>query len=67
VVLAEEYDGPGSGLDGTLPTGDMSTEATAEEATAEEATVDKASQDTASTPLPSPVITAGSDDPRCVN
>ncbi len=58
VVLAEDYDGPGSGLDGTLPTGE---------------TVDKAAQDTSTdslaeqAPLPSPVITAGSDDPKCVN
>lgn len=56
VVLTEEYDGPGSGLDGTLPTGE---------------TVTKAAQDSSETaavaPPPSPVITAGSDDPRCVN
>ncbi len=56
VVLTEEYDGPGSGLDGTLPT-----------ATA--ATVDKASSDVTAeqAPPPSPVITAGSADPKCVN
>lgn len=56
VVLADGYDGPGSGLDGTLPSS---------------AEVDKSSQDssagTAAVPLSSPVITAGSDDPRCVN
>jgi hypothetical protein len=54
VVLAEGYAGPGSGLDGTLPS----------------ATVDKAAaeQDAAGqAPLPSPVITAGSNDPKCVN
>jgi len=61
VVLTEEYAGPGSGLDGTLPAG-----TTTEEAAAEEGTVSKASADTAA-PLASPVITAGSDDPRCVN
>jgi hypothetical protein len=54
VILAEGYAGPGSGLDGTLPS----------------ATVDKAAaeQDAAGqAPLPSPVITAGSNDPKCVN
>ncbi len=59
VVLSEDYDGPGSGLDGTLPTGDVSTAET----------VDKSSgaADTGTgAPPPSPVITAGSDDPRCV-
>ena len=50
VVLAADYQGPGSGLDGTLPTA-----ATVQDAAAEAA------------PLPSPVITAGPDDPRCVN
>ena len=60
VVLTEEYDGPGSGLDGTLPT-------------ASAATIDKASTDINSgttaeqAPPPSPVITAGSADPKCVN
>ena len=56
VVLTKDYAGPGSGLDGTLPT-----------ATAE--TVDKAAaQETADqVPPPSPVITAGSNDPKCVN
>lgn len=54
VVLAEDYKGPGSGLDGTLPTA---------------ATVDDAAAEAASSeaPPPSPVITAGSDDPKCVN
>lgn len=59
VVLAEDYDGPGSGLDGTLPTGELSAEET----------VDKSSGTTDTgtvAPPPSPVITAGSDDPRCV-
>ena len=60
VVLTEEYEGPGSGLDGTLPT-------------ASAATVDKAAADIDSeitdeqAPPPSPVITAGSADPKCVN
>ncbi|MBU3749327.1 MAG: LytR family transcriptional regulator [Mycobacterium sp.] len=53
VVLAEDYRGPGSGLDGTLPTA-----ATVRDAAAEAPVV---------APPPSPVITAGPDDPRCVN
>jgi hypothetical protein len=57
VLLADGYAGPGSGLDGTLPTS---------------AEVDKAAKDTApgdggQAPPPSPVITAGSNDPKCVN
>jgi hypothetical protein len=61
VVLTEDYAGPGSGLDGTLPTG---------------ATIDKSAQDIsgdasadslAEQVPPSPVFTAGSEDPKCVN
>ncbi|WP_328363790.1 LCP family protein [Mycobacterium sp. NBC_00419] len=54
VVLASDYTGPGSGLDGTLPTA---------------ATVDQAAGQAgdATAPPPSPIITAGSDDPKCVN
>jgi LCP family protein required for cell wall assembly len=56
VVLADDYVGPGSGLDGTLPTSAM---------------VDQQSADDAASaidaPLPSQVITAGSNDPKCVN
>ena len=56
VVLADDYAGPGSGLDGTLPTA---------------ATVNQESSDIGITstdaPPPSPVITAGSNDPKCVN
>lgn len=56
VVLTEEYEGPGSGLDGTLPTASAATvNKASSEATAEQA------------PPPSPVITAGSNDPKCVN
>jgi hypothetical protein len=51
VVLAKDYAGPGSGLDGTLPTAETISDAAAESAG----------------PAPSPVITAGSDDPKCVN
>ena len=53
VVLAGDYTGPGSGLDGSDPLLE---------------TIDPAatgSTDTA--PPPSPIITAGSDDPECVN
>jgi LCP family protein required for cell wall assembly len=53
VVLAEDYKGPGSGLDGTLPTA----------ATVQDAAADAAPS---AVPPPSPVITAGPDDPRCV-
>lgn len=57
VVLADGYGGPGSGQDGTLPSS---------------AEIDKAAQDTSAdsagqAPPPSPVITAGSNDPKCVN
>ena len=56
VVLADGYEGPGSGQDGTLPSS---------------AAVDKAAKDTSAdaghAPPPSPVITAGSNDPKCVN
>jgi hypothetical protein len=53
VVLGSNYTGPGSGLDGTDPT----------LATADPA----ASEPTDQTPPPSPIITAGSDNPECVN
>ena len=53
VVLGSNYTGPGSGLDGTDPT----------QATADAA----ASESTDQTPPPSPIITAGSDNPECVN
>ncbi len=60
VVLTQDYDGPGSGLDGTLPSSEPQSE-----------TVDKAAADASDTNQaalpPSPVITAGSDDPKCVN
>lgn len=54
VILASDYTGPGSGLDGTLPTA---------------ATVDQAAGQAGdgTPPPPSPIITAGSDDPKCVN
>ncbi len=55
VVLAGDYTGPGSGLQGTDPTMDT-------------ATVDQAAASTDTTaPPPSPIITAGSNDPQCVS
>jgi hypothetical protein len=58
VVLGADYTGPGSGLGNEDPstigldTGD---------------TVDPAAVDTEGAPLISPILTAGSDDPACVN
>lgn len=54
VVLAADYTGPGSGLDGSDPTA---------------ATFDPAAGTASDSqaPPPSPIITAGSNDPRCVN
>jgi len=56
VVLAGDYTGPGSGVDGSDPT---------------LATVDPAAggntDSTDSAPAPSPILTAGSNDPECVN
>ena len=56
VVLAGDYTGPGSGLDGSDPT---------------PATVDPAAAGTTdstdSAPASSPILTAGSNDPECVN
>jgi hypothetical protein len=52
VVLAADYTGPGSGLDGTDP---MLT------------TADPVAVGSTENPLASPIITAGSNDPECVN
>jgi LCP family protein required for cell wall assembly len=52
VVLADDYTGPGSGLGTDDPASDPGQ------------TVDQAA---AEAPLPSPIITAGSDDPACVS
>ncbi|QYL19775.1 LCP family protein [Mycolicibacterium pallens] len=54
VVLASDYTGPGSGLEGSLPTSAAVSQAAGQ-----------AGDGTA--PPPSPIITAGSDDPKCVN
>lgn len=61
VVLASDYTGPGSGLDSNTSDlgGDTTGQATADAA--------QASSDGATPPPPSPIITAGSDDPKCVN
>jgi hypothetical protein len=55
-VLAADYTGPGSGLDGSDPT-----LATADPAAAE------STDSTDAAPAPSPILTAGSNDPECVN
>jgi LCP family protein required for cell wall assembly len=56
VVLAGDYTGPGSGLGGSDPT----------LATVDPAAVGSADS-TESDPAPSPILTAGSNDPECVN
>ena len=53
VVLAADYTGPGSGLDGIDPT----------LSTADPVVAGPTEED----PLASPIITAGSNDPECVN
>ncbi|MCG5431633.1 LCP family protein [Mycobacterium sp. MYCO198283] len=55
VVLSDDYAGPGSGLDGSDPTVPL-VSATTEDATATDAP-----------PPPPAILTAGSDDPACVN
>jgi LCP family protein required for cell wall assembly len=56
VVLSEDYTGPGSGLDGTDVTLQTADPAAAGSGESTEPTV-----------APSPIITAGADDPECVN
>jgi LCP family protein required for cell wall assembly len=56
VVLAADYTGPGSGLDGSEPTMETADPAAA-----------ASSDSSETTPAPSPVLTAGSNDPECVN
>ncbi|MGV0791662.1 LCP family protein [Mycolicibacterium sp. XJ1819] len=55
VVLADDYTGPGSGLDGTDPT----------VTTVDAVTVGATGSE--QVPPPSRILTAGSDDPECVN
>lgn len=54
VVLADDYTGPGSGLDGS-------------DVTLSNPSMDYTQMAAAPTPAPSPIITAGSNDPACVN
>ncbi|MUM04405.1 MULTISPECIES: LCP family protein [unclassified Mycolicibacterium] len=56
VVLAHDYAGPGSGLDGGHPTTDITNQSAS----------DTADSGTAAPVPPSPVITAGTTDPKCV-
>lgn len=62
VVLTKDYTGPGSGLDGTLPTSSKT-----DGETVSKAASDANSTDSTFAPPPSPIITAGSADPKCVN
>jgi hypothetical protein len=58
VVLGDDYTGPGSGLDGSDPILD----------TVDPASASADGSDTGeAAPPPSPVLTAGSNDPECVN
>jgi hypothetical protein len=60
VVLANDYTGPGSGLDGSDPT-----LATADPVSA--GASDTGGATDGSSPPPSPILTAGANDPECVN
>ncbi|MDA3638580.1 LCP family protein [Mycobacterium xenopi] len=57
VVLANDYTGPGSGLDGTTSTTSTGSASRSAGASATENTA----------PPPSPILTAGADRPECVN
>ncbi len=56
VVLANDYTGPGSGLSGGGPTGQVTPARTSNGGSSD-----------GSAPPPSPVLTAGSDKPECIN
>jgi LCP family protein required for cell wall assembly len=56
VVLAGDYTGPGSGLDGTDPT-----------LTTVDPAATESTDSTETAPPPPPIITAGPDDPECVS
>jgi len=56
VVLANDYTGPGSGLSGSGPTGQVTPARTSNGGSSD-----------GSAPPPSPVLTAGSDKPECIN
>jgi hypothetical protein len=55
-VLADDYTGPGSGLSGGGPTGQVTPARTSNGGSSD-----------GSAPPPSPVLTAGSDKPECIN
>lgn len=63
VVLSSDYVGPGSGFEGTAPTADPAGSEWYDGGGGGESLVSS----TQDTPTPSPIITAGSDDPQCVN
>ena len=63
VVLSDDYSGPGSGLEGSTPAADP---ASTEWYQGYEGG-DLVSSPESAAPPPSPIITAGSDDPQCVN
>jgi hypothetical protein len=64
VVLSSDYAGPGSGLEGTVPTADPAASEWYEGYEGESLV---SSTEDEPAPAPSPIITAGSDDPQCVN
>ncbi|KAA0118045.1 LCP family protein [Mycolicibacterium sp. P9-22] len=64
VVLSDDYTGPGSGLEGTTPSADS---ASTEWYQGYEGDELISPTEDAPPPPPSPIITAGSDDPQCVN
>ncbi|WP_396934292.1 LCP family protein [Mycolicibacterium sp.] len=64
VVLADDYTGPGSGLDGSDPTVDGVDPAAAGTGSSDTGSSESGEE---APPPPSPIITAGSDDPQCVN
>jgi hypothetical protein len=55
VVLTNDYTGPGSGLEGGTVTPGRAT------------TVGSAGGTSSTVPAPSPILTAGSDNPECIN
>jgi len=61
VVLAADYTGPGSGEEGSGDDGSDTAASLVSD------TVDEAASVSETSPPPSPVITAGNDDPKCVN
>ncbi|MGK2869376.1 MAG: LytR family transcriptional regulator, partial [Mycobacterium sp.] len=64
VVLSSDYTGPGSGLEGSTPPADPASTEWYEGYEGEDLLT---SAETEPPPTQSPIITAGSDDPQCVN